>query len=81
MKAGMAKLAISENRLNFIRVGKQVDKSIKRIKKAHENKTLLQIDEEFTKNNTRSFYRTFKQRLSRYITPPLQFRDVNGTNE
>lgn len=68
-----------ESRLNFIRVRKLVDKSIKRVKKAHENKTLLQIDEEFTKNNTRSFYRTFKQRLSRYKAPTLQFRDVNGT--
>lgn len=67
-----------ESRENFIRIRKMVDKSIKQIKNAYGTQTLMQIDEEFTKNNTRSFYRTFKQKLSKYSAPTLQFRDVNG---
>lgn len=39
---------------------------------------LAQMDEDFAKNKTRSFYKVFKQRLTKYNPPTLQLRDKNG---
>ncbi|MFP3037177.1 MAG: endonuclease/exonuclease/phosphatase family protein, partial [Candidatus Karelsulcia muelleri] len=53
-------------------------KIIRTAKRNFERDQLLQIEEEFRKNNTRTFYKTFKQGLQGYRPPNLCFRDERG---
>lgn len=66
------------NRQNFLNIRKSVTKNLKRIKKSQEDQFLLQINEDFIKNNTRNFYKTFKQKISKYNPPTLQLQDKDG---
>ncbi|XP_008485801.1 craniofacial development protein 2-like [Diaphorina citri] len=53
-------------------------KTIRSVKRLYEKSQLIQMDEDFKKNNTRSFYGTFKQKLQKYEAPNLCFKDANG---
>lgn len=67
-----------ENREAFVNIRKQVSKKIKHVKKISENERLNRINENFTKNNSRNFYQTFKQALTKYNPPSLQLEDEDG---
>lgn len=57
---------------------KETSKIIRKIKRNFENSQLIEIQENFTKNNTRNFYQTFKQVLKGYQAPSICFKDENG---
>ena len=57
---------------------KLVTKSIRKIRKHSEDIKLQKIEEHFKKNNSRNYYKSFKQKLTKYTAPSLQFKDENG---
>lgn len=67
-----------ENKMNFLQVRKETTKLIRNTKRSHIKNQLHQIEEDFQKNNTRDFYKTFKQNLKKYSPPNLFFKDDNG---
>lgn len=56
----------------------KASKEIRRIKRNHHKQVVAQIEETFKQHNTRNYYRTFKQHLSKYTSPTLMLKDVNG---
>lgn len=57
---------------------KQTSKIIRKIKRTFEKSQLIEIQENFTKNNTRNFYQTFKHVLKGYQAPSICFKDEDG---
>ncbi|KAI5734809.1 hypothetical protein M8J77_010675 [Diaphorina citri] len=53
-------------------------KIIRGVKRKYEKDQLAQIEEDFQKNNTRSFYKTFKSNLKTFQHQNLCFRKENG---
>lgn len=66
------------NWTNFLNERKCAARTIRSVKRAFDKHRLAQIEQDFKKNNTRDFYRTFKSNLRKYSPPSLQFRDCNG---
>lgn len=53
-------------------------KIIRATKRQYEREQLVQIEENFQRNNTRSFYRTFKRNIQKYEPQSLCFKDSTG---
>ncbi|KAI5731310.1 hypothetical protein M8J77_008047 [Diaphorina citri] len=53
-------------------------KVIRTTKRNFEKNQLVQLDEDFRRNNTRSFYSTFKEKLQKYESPNLCFKNEEG---
>lgn len=65
----------------FKKIQKASSKIIRREKRGYENKRLKEIEEDFNKNNTRNFYRTFRESMTGYQPPSLCFKRQDGTLE
>ena len=63
-----------ENWKNFRETQKQASKIIRKEQRGYENSRLQEIQQDFTKNNTRNFYRTFRENLRGYQAPSLCFK-------
>lgn len=46
-------------------------------KRSNETEQLVKMDEDIRKNNAKSFYATFKQKLHKYEATNLCFKDAN----
>lgn len=62
----------------FTEVRKITSKTIRSVKRNYDRSRLEEIDMDFKKNNTREFYKTFKEVLSGYQPQSLHFKDKNG---
>ena len=67
-----------ENWQNFHTVQRQTNKTIRQQRSKHEREVHQKLDEDFKRNNTRDFYKTFKQELSAYNPPTLHFQKPDG---
>lgn len=65
----------------FQRIQKSSSKAIRREKRRYDINRLKEIEQEFTKNNTRNFYKFFKENLTGYQPPNLCFRRPDGSLE
>lgn len=65
----------------FLKTQKQSSKTIRKEKRNYDNSRLKEIQQDFTKNNTRNFYRTFRENITGYQPPSLCFRRHDGSLE
>lgn len=70
-----------QNWQEFTKVQKQTSKIIRSEKRKYDHYRLAEIEQDFTKNNTRNFYKTFREELSNYQAPSLCFKRPDGTLE
>ena len=66
---------------DFHEVQKQSSKEIRKEKRAYDKNRLVEIEEDFKKNNTRNFYRVFKENIKGYQPPNICFKRTDGTLE
>ena len=66
---------------DFHEVQKQSSKEIRKEKRAYDKNRLDEIEEDFKKNNTRNFYRVFKENIKGYQPPNICFKRTDGTLE
>lgn len=66
---------------DFLKTQKQSSKIIRRQKRGYDNGRLHEIQQDFTKNNTRNFYKTFRENLQGYQAPSLCFKKSDGSLE
>lgn len=64
-----------------MRIQKSLSKAIRREKGRYDTNRLKEIEQEFTKNNTRHFYKIFRGNLSGYQSRNLCFRRPDGSLE
>ena len=68
------------NRANLIEARKCAAKGLKRVKMQQMKEHLMAIELDFKLNNTRDFYKTFKNNLRKYTPPSIQFTDPKTQN-
>lgn len=67
-----------ENRAKFLEIRRETAKTIRNTKRNYDKDQMKQIEQDFRKNNSRNFYKTFKQNLNRYSPPTLCLKDQTG---
>lgn len=65
----------------FVQVRKNTSKVIRREKRRYDNNRLIEIEQDFNKNNTRNFYKIFKENIVGYHPPSLCFERPEGSLE
>lgn len=70
-----------ENWDSFLKIQKQTSKTIRQQKRQHDKLKLEEIESDFIRNNTRNFYRTFRENMKGYQAPNLCFKRADGTLE
>ena len=71
----------SEKWQQFLNIRKQTSKIIWRKKRNYDKRQTDEIEQDFKKNNTRNFYKTFKEQLTGYQPPNLCFKKPDGSLE
>lgn len=71
----------SETWQDFHKVQKQSSKDIRSVKRSYDKNRLIEIEEDFKKNNTRNFYRIFRENIKGYRPPNICFKRTDGSLE
>lgn len=64
--------------ITFTEIRKQTSKIIRTEKRRYDKKRLEEIDTNFRQNNTRDFYKVFKEEITGYKPMSLHFKDSTG---
>lgn len=65
----------------FHTIQKQTSKEIRQEKRSYDKRRLDEIEEDFKKNNTRNFYRTFRENIRGYQPQSTCFKRPDGSLE
>lgn len=68
----------SEDYETFRKHKTETTKIIRGVKREYERDQLIQLEEDFKRNNTRSFYQTFERNIKKFRNQNLCFRKENG---
>lgn len=66
------------NNNNLVKQRKLTQKTIRNAKRQYEKSILNQIEESFHKNETRHYYKNFKQKISQYVATTLMLKEEEG---